>query len=87
MKKDQKWMPIKAEQYFNVDSTGFIWIAKVNFASLLSIHAKDEFIDGKGSLIVKLLGFVKVVDARGYEVDQGEIMRFLAECICFLQHF
>ena len=24
MKEDQKWMPIKAEQYFNVDSAEFI---------------------------------------------------------------
>jgi|Deesub1362B_J571_1020462.scaffolds.fasta_scaffold00052_13 hypothetical protein len=87
MKEDQKWMPIEAEQYFNVDSAEFIWAAKVKFAPFLSIYAKDEFIDGKGSLVVKLLGFIKVVDAKGYEVDHGEIMRFLAECIWFPSAF
>ncbi|MCW3136656.1 MAG: hypothetical protein N2V77_06960 [Canidatus Methanoxibalbensis ujae] len=87
MKEDQKWMPIKAEQYFNVDSVEFIWIAKVRIAPLVSIYAKDEFIEGKGNLVVKLLGLIKVVDAKGYEVDHGEILRFLAECIWFPSAF
>ena len=80
-------MPIKAEQYFNVDSVEFIWIAKVKVAPLVSIHAKDELIDGKGNLVVKLLGLIKVADANGYEVDNGEITRFLAECTWFPSAF
>ncbi len=87
MKEDQGWMPIEAEQYFNADSVEFIWIAKAKFAPLLSIYAKDEFIDGKGNLVVKLLGLIKVVDAKGYEVDHGELLRFLAECIWFPSAF
>ena len=87
MKENQKWMPIKAEQYFNVDSVEFIWVAKVRFVPMLSIYAKDEFIDGKGNLVVKLLGLIKVADAKGYEVDHGEILRFLAECIWFPSAF
>ena len=86
MKENQKWMPINAEQYFNVDSVEFIWVAKAKFAPLLSIHAKDEFIDGKGNLVV-ILGLIKVVDAKGYKVDHGEILRFLAECIWFPSAF
>ena len=87
MKEDRKWMPIKAEQYLNVDSVEFIWVAKVRFAPMLSIYAKDEFIDGKGNLVIKLLGFIKIVDAKGYEVDHGELLRFLAECIWFPSAF
>lgn len=87
MKEDQKWMPITAEQYFRVDSAEFIWIAKVRAAPLLSIHAKDEFVEGKGNLVVKLLGLITVVDARGNEVDHGELLRFLAECIWFPSAF
>lgn len=87
MKENQKWMPIKAEQYFNVDSVGFVWVAKVRIAPLVSIFAKDEFIAGKGNLVVKLLGLIKVVDAKGHEVDHGEILRFLAECIWFPSAF
>ncbi|WP_202319023.1 DUF6544 family protein [Archaeoglobus neptunius] len=85
--ENQKWMPIKAEQYFNADSVEFVWIAKVRILPFVSIFAKDEFIDGKGNLEVKLLGLVKVADAKGYEVDNGEILRFLAECIWFPSAF
>lgn len=87
MNEDQKWMPIEAEQYFNVDSAEFIWVARVKFAPFLYIYAKDEFIDGRGNLVVKLLGLITVADAKGYEVDHGELMRFLAECIWFPSAF
>lgn len=87
MREDQKWMPIEAEQYFNVDSVEFIWVAKVRIAPFVSIYAKDEFINGKGNLVVKLLGLIKIIDAKGYEVDHGEILRFLAECIWFPSAF
>jgi hypothetical protein len=87
MNEDQKWMPVEAEQYFNVDSIEFIWVAKVDYAPLLSIYAKDEFVDGKGNLVVKLLGIIKVVDAKGYEIDNGEILRFLAESVWFPSAF
>ncbi len=87
IKENQKWMPIKAEQYFNIDSVEFIWIAKVNIFPLISMFAKDEFINGKGNLSVKLFGLFRVVDAKGHEIDNGEIMRFLAECIWFPTSF
>jgi len=80
-KENQKWRPIKAKQYFNLDSVEFVWIGKVKFAPSLSIYAKDEFVSGQGNLVVKLLGLIKVVEAKGYEIDQGEILRFLGEGI------
>ena len=80
-KENQKWLPIKAKQYFNLDSVEFIWIGKVKFGPLLSIYAKDEFINCQGNLEVKLWGLAKVVDVKGYEIDQGEILRFLGEGI------
>ncbi|ACS90053.1 MULTISPECIES: DUF6544 family protein [Thermococcus] len=52
---ENKWSPIQAEQYFNVDGVEFIWVAKTKFAPLLSIYAKDEFIDGEGNLVVMSL--------------------------------
>ena len=37
--------------------------------------------------MVKLLGLITVADVKGYEVDHGELMRFLAECIWFPSAF
>jgi len=81
-KRNQKWKALKAEQYFNVDSVEFYWKGKVSI-----VTATDRFIDGKGNMIVKLLGFIKLADARGPEVDQGEILRFLAEHVWFPSAF
>jgi len=78
LKPGQKYKKIKAEQYYNVDSMAFIWRGKVNI-----ITATDRFVDGKGDLIVKLLGFITVANAEGPEVDQGEMLRFLTEGVWF----
>jgi len=77
-KPDQKWMTIKGQEYFTVQKPGFIWLGKVPLVS-----AKDMYYDGKGSLKVRLLSLIKLVDARGKEVDQGELLRWLAEAAWF----
>ena len=78
LKPEQNFKNMKAEQYYNVDSMEFCWRGKVNI-----ITATDRFLNGKGDLTVKLLGFIKVAYAEGPEVDQGEILRFLAEGVWF----
>ncbi|WP_457565725.1 DUF6544 family protein [Caldithrix abyssi] len=78
LKPDQDFKTMKAVQYFNVDSMEFFWQGKVNI-----ITATDRFLDGKGDLTVKLLGLIRVAYAEGPEVDQGEILRFLAEGVWF----
>ena len=78
LKPDQDFKNMNAEQYFNVDSMEFYWRGKVSV-----ITATDRYLDGKGDLTVKLLGFIKVAYAEGPEVDQGEILRFLAEGVWF----
>lgn len=83
LKENQRWMPIKAEQYYNLERVEFIWKGKINFAPFLSVYAIDRFTEGKGNLMVKLLGLFKIVDAKGPEVDQGEMLRFLAEAVWF----
>jgi hypothetical protein len=46
---------------------------------LLWIDGKDEFIDGKGNFQIKLLSLFTVVDTRGSESDESELLRWLAE--------
>lgn len=78
LKPEQGFKKMRAVQYFNVDSVEFYWKGKVNI-----ITAVDKFINGKGSLTVKLLGLIRVARAEGPEADQGEILRFLAEGVWF----
>jgi hypothetical protein len=46
---------------------------------LVSISVTDRFSDGHGNLRVKLWSFITVANARGAEMDQGELQRYLSE--------
>jgi hypothetical protein len=80
---DKPWMPVEAEQFFRVDEPGFIWKAKVKMAPLLYIFGKDMYHKGKGQMLIKILALIKIVNSTGKEIDQGSILRYLAEIIWF----
>ena len=74
----QKWFPIQGEEYFTIRNPGFVWFGKIPFFS-----ARDMYYDGKGYMKVKLLSVVKIIDARGKELDQGALIRWLGEAPWF----
>lgn len=78
-----KWLPVTAEQYFNSDRPGFLWIADIAFLPLLHLSGRDKYQDGKGHMLIKLLSLFPIVNARGMEIDQGTMLRYLAEIIWF----
>jgi hypothetical protein len=82
-KPDGSWMSIAAEQYFIVSKPAFIWKAKVKVAPLLSLVARDKYVDGRGNMLIKLLALFKIADSKGQEIDQGSMLRYLAETIWF----
>ncbi|MBC2698560.1 MAG: hypothetical protein HF974_09590 [ANME-2 cluster archaeon] len=77
-KASNKWVSIKGEEYFTLQKPGFVWSGKVPFFS-----AKDVYIDGTGNLKVKLLSLIKIVDSKGRETDQSELLRWLGEAPLF----
>ncbi|MTI83215.1 MAG: hypothetical protein FH756_04770 [Firmicutes bacterium] len=81
--KESRWMPTKAEQYFTTDEPGFIWKAKIKAAPLIHIVGRDKYYEGKGNMFIKLLSLITVADAKGKEVDQGTLLRYLAETVWF----
>ncbi|MBO8168184.1 MAG: hypothetical protein H0Z35_03240 [Thermoanaerobacteraceae bacterium] len=83
MKEGQPWMPAEAEQYFTIDEPGFIWKAKIKVAPLLYFVGRDKYYNGKGNMLIKILSLVTVADARGKELDQGTLLRYLAEIVWF----
>jgi hypothetical protein len=78
-----KWMPFTATQYFTVDTPSFNWLTTVQMMPLLSMNGRDKFEHGKGAMLIKLLGLVKVVDEKNNDqMNQSSMMRYLAE-ICW----
>jgi hypothetical protein len=44
---------------------------------------KDALNNGKGTMTIKLWGLLPIVQARGRDIDQGSMIRYLAESIWF----
>jgi len=77
------WMPFSAEYYYTVDQPGFIWQARVKAAPLIHLSGRDMLYRGHGNMQIKLLSLITVADARGQEIDQGSLLRYLAEIVWF----
>ena len=80
---DQSWMSLEAEQYFITGSPGFVWKANMRRLPGVSIKARDMYLDGMGSMYIKLPPFITIADASGDEIDQGSALRYLAEMVWF----
>lgn len=83
IKENGPWMPAEAVQYFTVDEPAFIWKAKVNMAPFLYFAGMDKYKEGKGYMNIRILSLFSVVNARGPEMDQGTLLRYLGEMTWF----
>ncbi len=79
---DGAWMTATAEQYFTADPPAFIWDARVK-AGPLTLYGLDRYLDGRGHMLIKLLGLFPVANASGETIDQGTMLRYLAEIVWF----
>jgi hypothetical protein len=80
---DQKWLPLVAEQYFTTNPPAFLWHGAIQPFPLVSISATDRFSGGHGNMLVKLWPFITLGDARGPEIDRGELQRYMGEMVWF----
>ena len=81
--RNGRWFPIEGEEFFTVGEPGFVWNATIWLAPLLWIEARDEFIDGRSRMLVKFCSAFTLVNASGSELDQGALLRWLAEVVWF----
>lgn len=75
---EKDWINIKGEQYATTEKPGFIWKG-----TTLMFIARDMFIADKGRLVVSLFSLYNVVDAKGEQYNQGELLRWLGESILY----
>lgn len=83
MQPGKKWLPIVAEQYFTTTPPAFLWHTRIQPFPFVSIAATDRFSDGQGNMRIKLWSFLTLGNARGPEMDQGELQRYLLEMVWF----
>jgi len=80
---DADWRSFRAEQWFTTAEPGFVWAADVDGPFGTFLAGRDRYLDGKGEMRIELLSLVPVVDARGPTIDQGALVRYLAEVMWF----
>ena len=76
LKKD--WISITGDEYFVADKPAYIWVGTTTWFS-----ACDQYVAGRGSLTVQLVGAFPIQHASGPTVDEGELLRYLAEAVWF----
>jgi hypothetical protein len=75
---DKGWMNIKGEQYATTEKPGFIWKGTTTM-----FVARDMYIADQGRLIVSLFSLVNIVDAKGEQYNEGELLRWLGESVLY----
>jgi hypothetical protein len=73
------WRPFTAEQVISIYEPGFVWLARMQAAPLLSARILDCYVDGAGLLEARLFGSLRLARAAGPQAAKGELMRYLAE--------
>ena len=80
---EKPWMPMVAEQTYTTNPPGFVWNAKFKMAGITVLRVVDSYNTGKGQMLGKLAGIITIFDARGEELDQATMLRYLNEMIWF----
>ncbi len=75
------WMQMTSEQFITADNPGFVWNADIKANPFMTINGRDKFTEGRGSMIIKALHTIPMASSTGKEIDQGAMMRYLAEII------
>ena len=83
MAADKPWMPIKAEQFYTTNPPGFHWKARFKMFGLWMVSGSDTYKAGHGHMFGKVAGLYTIFDARGPELAQGTMMRYLNEMTWF----
>jgi hypothetical protein len=77
--KEVGWRAIEGEYVLTTGAPAFLWYGRIHMVPLVPVVARDGFAGGRGRMLVKAFGAVRMVDARGPEMDQAGLDRLLAE--------
>lgn len=80
---EDTWRPFTAEQTFRLYPPGFVWDARIRMAPGVTVDVRDSYVDGEARTHAAVLGLIPVLDARGPEVAESALQRFLAEAMWF----
>jgi len=83
LKKTGRWVPITGDDYYAVNSPGFVWSAKIKIHPLFWLAIKDSYLQSKGKVLAKAYSLFTVASAEGPGIDQGALSRWLGSAVLF----
>lgn len=84
---DRPWMPMTAQEWYTVSPPSLLWKARFKMAGLPLVSARDRYEAGQGHMFGKVAGLYTVFDARGPELNQATMIRYLNEIMWFPSAF
>lgn len=83
MGADRPWIPMTAEERYTVDPPTLTWNAKFRLFGLPLMRGRDHYEAGEGHMFGKLAGLFTIFDARGEQLNQATMVRYLNEIMWF----
>lgn len=81
---EDKWHKFTATQLVTTQSLGFDWDAKIQMIPFINVFVHDSYLRGEGNLLASILGLFTVAKMHNTpELNQGELLRFLAESVWY----
>jgi hypothetical protein len=82
MKPNQKkWFSATAVQHTTTEPPSFLWVVAMELLPSVTITGCDSFVEGKGTMKMKLNSLLPIVNEKGIKLDEGTMQRFLGELV------
>ncbi|AFY74409.1 hypothetical protein Syn7502_02424 [Synechococcus sp. PCC 7502] len=81
---EDKWHKFTATQLVATQRLGFDWDAKIEMIPFVNVFVHDTYLLGEGNLQASIVGLFTVAKMHNTtELNQGELLRFLAETVWY----
>jgi hypothetical protein len=80
---DVQWMTFEAEETYSIAPPAFVWRASFPTRATPVVLGRDIYLDGNGSILMKILGMLPLADEHGNELKAAGLMRYLNEMMWF----
>jgi hypothetical protein len=77
------WMTLEAEEIYSTNPPAFLWRTGMPSLLLPVVLGRDAYLDGQGSIAMKLLSLIPVAEEGGEALRAAGLMRYLNEMMWF----
>jgi hypothetical protein len=78
-----QWMDFEAEESYSINPPAFLWSAYFPTKATPFVLGRDLYLEGRGGILMKMMGLLPVADEHGEELRAAGLMRYLNEMSWF----